>query len=579
MIVPDTPIAVADTSGTQALLRCWVRENDLAPPLDGMLRIELPVSGTSVQAPVERWSAVGWHRFGPARFAGGAPLDAVTLAALLTAESAQRRASGEHQRAAAAAAVADLTGQVCDSVRRVARYVAQRRARPQDPACTTPFLAAEQALLLGHPLHPTPKSRDGLSDAEAAQYSPELRGSFPVHWFAADPSVVSADSALPTPAAELTRALAGKQLRLPPDMVAVPAHPWQARDVLTRPGIRELVDRGLLHDLGTAGPVWFPTSSVRTVYRADAPVMLKLSLGLRITNSKRENLRLELHRGVQVCRLLAAGLGAALSAAHPGFAIVTDPAWLAVDAPGERAESGLEVMLRDNPFGAAEPVACVAGLIAERPDRPDGRSRLAGLVQQLATRTGRPLPEVTVEWFTRYLDAVVRPVLWLYATHGLGLEAHQQNTLVVLDADGWPVGGRYRDNQGYYFSATRSGGLSRWLPGAGRGLGTLCTDEVIDERLGYYVGINNVLGMVGAMGSQELADERALLISVRELLTSLVRTHGAALPLATALLEAPTLRCKANLLTRVDGLDELIGPLEAQSVYVDMTNPVREASR
>lgn len=578
----DVPVAVADAAGTQALLRCWVRENDLAAPPDGVLRIELCGFATCVRAPVEYWSAVGWHRFGPARFAGGAPVDAVTLAALLTAESAHRRGPGEQPTAAgavAAGAVADVTGRVADSVRRVARHVAERRACAEDPPGTTPFLAAEQALLLGHPLHPTPKSREGLSDAEAGAYSPELRGSFALHWFAADPSVVCADSALPATAAELTRALAGEQLRLPVGTVAVPAHPWQAREVLARPGVRELLDRGLLRDLGPAGPAWFPTSSVRTVYRADAPVMLKLSLGVCITNSRRENLRVELRRGAEVSRLLDAGLAAVLHAAHPGFAVVQDPAWITIDAPaarGEGPESGLEVAIRDNPFRGAEPVACVAGLVAERPDLPHGRSRLAGLVHDLATRTGRPLQDIAQEWFTRYLDAVLRPVLWLYAEHGLGLEAHQQNTLVVLDADGWPAGGRYRDNQGYYFSATRSGGLSRWLPGAGRELGTLCPDEVIDERLGYYIGINNILGMVGAMGSQQLASEQSLLVRVRELLTDLVRAHGERLQLAGTLLDAPTLRCKANLLTRVDGLDELIGPLEAQSVYVEVTNPVRE---
>ncbi|HEX2299877.1 MAG TPA: IucA/IucC family protein, partial [Pseudonocardiaceae bacterium] len=482
-------------------------------------------------------------------------------------------------RPAAVAAVGDLVGRVADSVRRVSRHLSERRAAPAEPPGTTPFLTAEQAQVLGHPLHPTPKSREGLSPAEADAYSPELRGSFAVHWFAADPSVVSADSALPTPATELTRALAGDQLRLPPGTVAVPAHPWQARELLARPGVRELLERGLLHDLGPAGAPWSPTTSVRTVYRADAPVMLKLSLGLCITNSKRENLRLELRRGVEVCRLLDAGLAATLHAHHPGFAVVQDPAWIAVDplaAPADHPESGLETVIRANPFRGTEPVACVAGLVAERPDLPHGRSQLAAVVHRLADRTGRPLTEVAREWFTRYLDVVVRPVLWLYGEHGLGLEAHQQNTLVVLDPDGWPAGGRYRDNQGYYFSATRSGGLSRWLPGVGQDLGTLCSDDVIDERLGYYVGINNMLGLVGAMGSQRLADERVLLVTVRELLADLARAHGSSLQLAETLLDAPTLRCKANLLTRVDGLDELVGPLEAQSVYVDIANPVRE---
>lgn len=577
------PAEVADTTGTQALLRCWIRETGIERPADGLLRLDLAAAGVWVEVPVVDWSAVGWHRFGPARFPGGAPVDAVTLAALLTVEAVARPGPARG-RSTTTAAVADLTGRVADSVRRVARYVTERRAAPADPEATTPFLAAEQALVLGHPLHPAPKSREGLSDAEAAAYSPELRGTFRLHWFAADPSVVSSDSALSRPAGEITAALLGAELPLPAGTTAVPAHPWQARDVLARPGARALLEQGLLHDLGPAGAAWAPTSSVRTVYRADAPVMLKLSLGLRITNSKRENLRVELLRGLEVHRLLEAGLGAELRAAHPGFDVVRDPAWIAVDAPGERPESGLEVVVRDNPFpdhasSGAESVACVAGLVAERPDLPHGRSQLATLIHGLAARTGRGVTELGEEWFHRYLDAVVEPVLWLYGTHGLGLEAHQQNTLVVLDGDGWPTGGRYRDNQGYYFSATRSGGLSRWLPGAGRELGTLCPDEVIDERLGYYVGVNNLLGMVGALGSQGLAHETDLLRAAHTVLQGLAGQHGDALQLATTLAEAPTLRCKANLLTRIDGLDELVGPLEAQSVYVDVPNPMAEVRR
>lgn len=578
---PDDPAGLADAAGTLALLRCWVRETGLEPPVDGVLRLDLAGAGTTVEAPVTYWSASGWHGFGPAGFAGGTPVDAVTLAALLTTESVWRRGN-PGSRAAGAAAIADLAGRVADSVRRTARHVEQRRAAPGDPPAATPFLRAEQALLLGHPLHPTPKSREGISGAEAAAYSPELRGAFPLHWFAADPAVVSSDSGLPQPAGDITAALAGDGLAMPPGTVAVPAHPWQARDVLTRPEVRTLLEAGLLHDLGPAGPAWSPTSSVRTVYRPDAPVMLKLSLGLRITNSRRENLRLELARGMEVHRLLEAGLSAELHAAHPGFDVVRDPAWIAVDAAPQghqqpaRPESGLEVVIRDNPFGGDERVACVAGLVAERPDLPDRRSALATLLHRFAASSGHSLPDVAQEWFARYLDAVVVPVLWLYGAHGLGLEAHQQNTLVVLDAEGWPVGGRYRDNQGYYFSESRSGGLSRWLPDAGRELGTLCPDEVIDERLGYYVGVNNVLGLIGAMGSQQLAGEGALLDTVREVLVRLTREHGTALQLAGVLLDSPTLRCKANLLTRVDGLDELVGPLDAQSVYVDIDNPVAQ---
>ncbi|WP_240110708.1 IucA/IucC family siderophore biosynthesis protein [Streptomyces sp. MUM 203J] len=567
----ETPHAVADRAAVDGLLRCWIRETGVERPADGVLRLELPSSGTAVEAPVAYWSPVGWHRFGPARLRSGAPASATVLAALLGAEAA----GGDP------ASVADLTGRVSDSVRRVAEFVRLRSASPGDPAGTTAFLAGEQALLTGHPLHPTPKSREGLTEGEAARYSPEARGRFPLHWFAADPSVVREDSSLARPARELLAPFA-EDAAGPPGTVLVPAHPWQARDVVHRPPVRALLDAGLLHDLGPAGPDWSPTSSVRTLYRADAPVMLKFSLGLRITNSRRENLRAELLRGLAVDRLLSAGLDRALRAAHPGFAIVRDPAWLAVDPPeGHRERTGLDVVVRANPFcaGSATQAVCVAGLVAPRPDLPDGRSWLARIVHRLAEATGRPVERTGEEWFVRYAERVVAPVLWLYATYGLGLEAHQQNTLVVLDADGRPVGGRYRDNQGYYFSPSRSHALYGWTPGVGRDLGTYVADEVIDERLAYYVGVNNLLGVAGALGSQGLADETRLLRHADAFLAGMTAAHGDRLRPAALLRDEPVLRCKANLLTRVRGMDELTGPLEAQSVYVDIPNPIAEVRK
>ncbi|MFM9370279.1 IucA/IucC family protein [Streptomyces sp. Da 82-17] len=564
----------ADAAATENLLRCWIRETAVARPADDLLTVPLPASGITVEAPVRYWSAVGWHRFGPARVQGtGTPLAASALAALIAVETA----------AADPAQVADLTVRVADSTRRTAEFVRQRAGAPVDPEGTTAFIAAEQALITGHPLHPTPKSREGLTDAELAAYSPELRGRFALHWFAADPSVVSADSTLAGRTAQgLMEELAEGSVRAPEGTVLVPAHPWQAKDIVTRPAVRALLDAGLLHDLGPAGPEWSPTSSVRTLYRADAPVMLKFSLGLRITNSRRENMRVELERGAAIDRLLAAGLGDTLRAEHPGFDIVRDPAWIAVNA-ADGSPTGLDVVVRDNPFPADESAVqavCAAGLVAPRPDLgPDAPSQLAAAVRGIAERTGRSVADVAEDWFARYLDTVVTPVLWLYATYGLGLEAHQQNTLVVLDEEGWPVGGRYRDNQGYYFSPARSTALYSWIDDIGRDLGTYVDDDVIDERLAYYVGINNMLGMVGALGSQGLADEHALLRRAADTLGKLAADHGDRLRLATTLRTAETLRCKANLLTRVQGMDELTGPLEAQSVYVDLANPLAGATR
>ncbi|AVH56090.1 MULTISPECIES: IucA/IucC family protein [Streptomyces] len=624
---PDAQTA-AQAAAVENLLRCWVRENNLPAPDDGTLRIPLPTSGTTLVAPVHYWSATGWHRFGLPYLADAPdevpPADAVTVAVLLARQSATASAATsatparvsvdpsptaphapepggaplgaatahpEPQAAAHSPAGdgADLVGRVADSVRRTAVFISDRRQHPADEPDL--FLAAEQALLLGHPLHPTPKSRDGLSEAEARLYSPELRGSFPLHWMAVAPSVLAADSAWTergrrVSAEQLTLRLAGAGLPLPDGYAALPLHPWQLGEARHRPETAALLDAGLLQDLGPHGVPWHPTSSVRTVYRSGAPAMLKLCLGLRITNSRRENLRKELHRGVEVHRLLRSGLFMQWQAVHPGFDIVRDPAWLAVNNPDGSPLPGLDVMIRHNPFSPTDDAGCVAGLVSPRPHAQPGaqnpaqglplmRSRLTEIVTGLAGRTGRPRGAVATEWFLRYLEQVVRPVLWLDSEAGIALEAHQQNTLLLLDPEGWPKGGRYRDNQGYYFRESRRAELDARLPGIGEHSDTFVSDEVTDERFAYYLAINNVLGLVGAFGSQRLADEQLLLAAFRRFLTD-VATGPARLrtPLPAHLLDSPVLRCKANLLTRLHGLDELVGPVDTQSVYVTIANPL-----
>ncbi|WP_406006365.1 iron transporter [Streptomyces sp. NBC_00637] len=607
---PD-PLTAANAAAVENLLRCWVRETGLPAPQDGVLRLPLPASGITLLTPVHYWSPTGWHRFGLPRPAGAPeqspPADAVMVAALLARETLRdgcpSDGAADAVRPSHAAVLpaepgtsvepaprpaqintssgegTDLVARVADSVRRTAVFIGERRKCAVDESDL--FLTAEQALLLGHPLHPTPKSREGLSDGEARLYSPESRGSFPLHWLAVAPSVVATDSAWteagrPVPAARLTARLAGAGLPLPTGFAALPVHPWQLREARHRPEAGALFDAGLLQDLGARGPLWHPTSSVRTVHRPGAPAMLKLSLGLRITNSRRENLRKELHRGVEVHRLLRAGLAKEWQAAYPGFDIVRDPAWLAVDGADGLPLTGLDVMIRHNPFAPADDVSCIAGLVAPRPDSAaDHRSRLAAIVGHLAARTGRPLSAVACEWFLRYLEQVVRPVLWLDGEAGIALEAHQQNTLLLLDPDGWPAGGRYRDNQGYYFRESSRARLDARLPGAGERSDTFVSDDVTDERFAYYLGINNVFGLIGAFGSQGLADEQLLLAAFRRFLGGAAsgprRLRGS---LPARLLDSPRLRCKANLLTRLHGLDELVGPVDTQSVYVTIANPL-----
>lgn len=139
-----------------------------------------------------------------------------------------------------------------------------------------------------------------------------------------------------------------------------------------------------------------------------------------------------------------------------------------------------------------------------------------------------------------------------------------------------PDRGWYRDNQGWYAAASRAPELETLLPGIAEDTGLVFDDALVTDRVVYYLGVNNLIGAAAALAGAGLAEETDLL----GVLADVLRDHLAGpspSPAAALLLEADRLPVKANLLTGVDGRDELDGPVAAQSVYVQIPNPLREA--
>jgi siderophore synthetase component len=549
----------------QVLLRCWLRETGHRIAAPGTFRLPLPTSGTALHVEVSRPSPSGAHQIAGCRADDGRPLSLKEVASALTREAAGRSGLGDER-------ADDALGRILESSRRASTYAAHRAAAPEAPVGLPRWLEAEQGLVAGHPWHPMTKSRDGLPDDEDAAYSPEARGRFRLHWYAATPDVV-AHGSTGVDVPELVRHLAG-DLAVPRNRVLVPAHPWQAARLHERPGTARLLADGDLIQLGPAGGPWWATSSMRTVARPDCEVMLKLSMGLRVTNSRRENLREELTLAVRTAALVDAGLGDALAATHPRFALVRDPAWIGVDGPD--GPVGLDTVIREQPFSPGDDVWCAGALVDARPDV--GEPVAAGLVRAVASRRGLGLPEAAALWFSRWLETVAAPLLWLHGTWGIGLEAHLQNVLVGLDPDGFPVRGWYRDNQGWYAAASRLPELERLLPHVGEDVSFVFDDALVTDRLVYYLGVNHLFGVAAALAGADLADEGDLL---RVLADFLDRHAGgpSSSPAAQMLLDARSLPVKANLLTGVDGRDELAGSVASQSVYVTIPNPLQELFR
>ncbi|MCT7353374.1 IucA/IucC family siderophore biosynthesis protein [Streptomyces sp. 15-116A] len=414
----------------------------------------------------------------------------------------------------------ELPGEMIDSRDAVAALLTARaRATPPDD----PYLRSEQSLLTGHTHHPAPKARGGAPAATWLPYAPEAHARFPLTLLALREDTVVEDGD--------TTAL-DRLGTAPPGYRLLPAHPWQlelaARDLAPAFADGRLVRLGTTPD-----PVW-PTAAIRTVYAPEQDLFCKFSLDVRITNDIRRLWRHDLLR-----------LRATDDAVRDAFAAFDDStaAWLS-DRGHRTADFACEqlaVVVRD-------------GLRAHL--RPGATPYLAAaLVEGF---DGDPLaaaddPDV---WWEAYLKEVVPPVLAAFAGHGVVLEAHLQNTLVAVDASGLPVQVLFRDAEGVKL-LPHAAGAAR-VPEVSREAGW--------ERLVYCLVVNHLAEIAAA-----LAELRPGFDPWPALRNQLAR-HARDVPEAAALLTAPTLPGKTNLLLRWTGADG------AAARYRPLPNPLRAAT-
>lgn len=478
----------------------------------------------------------------------------------------------------------ELIGRLIDSHQVMAAYL-QRHLAGRVPSAGAPasrFITSEQAIVLGHWLHPTPKSRQGVHAWQHPHYAPELGAHFQLHFFAADRHLVQQDSILSISAEEITRRLASAgspndaerraHAALKDGYCLLPLHPLQAHWLLHQGYVRELTANGRLVDLGPLGPEFTPTSSVRTLYSEAADFMVKLSIPVKLTNSLRINLHSELGDSVWVSRLLRA---CDVASEFPQFCFIEDPAYITLTLPGID-DSGFEVIFRSNPFGrarAADEVHSIAALVQD-PFEEHGRSKLAELVHSLAAAEGLPLEQAGRRWFEAYFTSAIESAIRLYDAHGFGLEAHQQNTLLDFTPTGCPSRCYYRDIQGLGLTESAREQLVRLVPELALQPKLFEPDEVVRNGFGYYLICNQLYSVVNRFGLDQLSSEAVLLELVRARLLRLrseLRRYGA--PLIDVLLEQPRIPCKANLLTRIADLDELQTENEL-AIYGSLENPL-----
>jgi siderophore synthetase component len=565
---------------SRALLSALLREVDgwveIAEGGRRRLELALPLQAVTLEVPLQRAVGVGRISSGQPRLrdaSGARPLRTPELIAVIVGEPALARALGVTDAVAAERLIARVRASAANL-----EATLDRRAADLEALCERPlgFIAAEQGLLLGHSVHPAPRLREGLG-ADDDRLVPELGGRTPLQpWAVARERLVAGgEQAL----ARLDTLLAGdpawrEQAALAGDLVVLPLHPLQHRALLEHPNLASARRRGELRPLGPCGRAWAVTSSLRTLHADGAPYMLKFSLPVRLTNSRRTLSLAELERGLVLGRLLAQPGLAALAERHPNFHLLREPAYF-----GLRADDGAPgpkdsfFALRDNPFTADQPVEMLATLLQDHPRT--GRSRLALRIERAAERTGaRPLALVE-RWFAAYLEVALAPIVTAQAEHGLLLSAHQQNLAIGLAADGLtPSAAWFRDAQGTAYTELALRRHGEQVPG----LAQAVFGAPLGERVwAYSVVINGVFNVIASLAMVPGVAQSWLLAQLRACLLEL-RAREPADPRALEyLLNSPKLWTKANVRCFAGGVDEvaLADPL---AIYTPMANPLLAAT-
>jgi siderophore synthetase component len=317
-------------------------------------------------------------------------------------------------------------------------------------AFDNPVLLLEQWGTVGHPWHPTYKTRLGLTPQEVCALSPEFQANVTVQLAAIRADKVrlamSEDGQcfaawfaglFPAQWEAWTDRLQQDGLN-PCDWLPLPMHPWQADRLIPQEFAAE-IRNGELKILAGLGFPASPTMSFRTVVPGRSTTLphMKLPVSLRLTSVQRTVSPKSAVMGPRLTRLITHIL-----AHEHGFDGTLDVVgevaglhYLDPDGNDDRARH-LSALFRINPACKIDdelfPVP-VGALFADTP--LTGRPLVTELIDAgYGDHAGGAL-----RFFEQYTATVLRAVLAPYLLYGIAFEAHQQNSFIMVDRRGHPV--------------------------------------------------------------------------------------------------------------------------------------------
>lgn len=536
--------------------------------------IDLPDSDVELQLSYEHLSSCGPHKFiFPIRYLDGKSRGSLSFERALSLIINESEIVGELSDSAR-----DLfKDRVIQSAANTANGVTERfDDLPHIYNQKLNFIEAEQALLVGHNMHPAPKSRSEFSGADI-RYAPESGESFGLHWFAVHKTAWQGeiydgeiDAAIASIIEDLKLDLKLDLRPTPSDYQLLPMHPWQVKVLKERDDIAHLFASDLILDLGVHGDGWRATTSLRAIYHPDCRFMLKYSLSVKLTNSVRHLSVKEVRRGMLLEKILDADKGLELQQRYPNMTIMREPGFVALqNGEGEAIEESLFAFRVNSFWKQPERESLVLASLTQA-DPMGGNSALANMVLNRANERKESTSIAAQQWFQGYLEQVLEPLVTARSDYGVIFLAHQQNIVVDIQ-DRLPVGLFYRDCQGTGFTCAAQECFPEQLREVEPE--NFMSREIVDPFISYYLIFNSSFSVISALASAGLVDESVLLNQLRLFMGHLKQKGYKDSGFVDYLLSSETLIFKGNFFVYLSNINE--NSIEDPSeIYQSIPNPL-----
>lgn len=302
------------------------------------------------------------------------------------------------------------------------------------------FNDLEQCLDEGHPYHPSFRARTGFNLEDHQQFGPEAGQSFQVHWLAVRRDCLKSN--LPVEENQFWQQeiglkdwqlLSGRLILLGGDHTQyglMPIHPWQWKTLQHTMLAGYLANSQLIY-LGVAGPHYRASQSVRTLIPIATNTGAHLKLPLNIVNTS--SLRTLEPHAVCSAPVISDWLQQIINqdnylAHQQPLVILREYAGLLLKSDDSELQGQVAAIWRDNILQhllADEAAVPFTALLAME---SDGRPFIDDWIQQFGLQ----------RWLRQLFKTVVLPIWHLLIQHGIAIEAHAQN-LILLHQQGWPT--------------------------------------------------------------------------------------------------------------------------------------------